>query len=305
MTAVARSAEEVQAALAEAGIDGVVLANHNHPTQVILSGPTKAIEGAEAALGARGLTCQRLAVATAFHSPVVASALAPFRAFIDGIDGALSTDGPTVYANTTAAAYTGDWRETLAGQITQPVRWVELIERMHADGIRHFVEVGPGTVLGGLVKRILKRVPHTVTSLDNRKKDGWLALLMAVGQLAADGVVSTPAGLLANHLVPVDPRTLARPKLAIPINGSNHGKPYPPKGGADARPKPNPPKPGVAPLATAPSTPPISAPAATPAATPRVEAPRMSDTPKPPAPQYAAPQPAPQYAAAADPNRIA
>ena len=239
MTAVARPAEEVLAALETAKIADVVLANHNHPTQVILSGPTAAVEAAEAALDAQGITCRRLNVATAFHSKVVAPAEAPFRGFLDEVPGTMPPDAPTVYANTTAAPYDADgWRDTLSGQITRPVRWVELVERMHADGIRHFIEVGPGSVLGGLIKRTLRKHDHTITSLDKKGKDGWTALLTGMGQLAVAGVLPNAAGLLADHDHPVDPRTLPQPKLRIPISGSNHGKPYPPEGGAAALPRP-------------------------------------------------------------------
>jgi acyl transferase domain-containing protein len=308
MTAVASKAEAVLAALADSGVADVVLANHNHPTQVILSGPTSAVEAAEKALGARDMMCRRLPVATAFHSSVVASAEAPFRAFLNEIDAKIPADGPTVYANTSAAPYDGDWRDTLSGQVTRPVRWVELVERMHADGVRHFIEVGPGSVLTGLIGRTLRKQPHTAVSFDRKGKDGWQSLLVGIGRLSASGVVQTPGALLADHDVPVNPSDVPKPKLSIAINGSNHAKPYPPQGGAAALPKPNPKRAAVAPIAAqevAPmTTKPTHSAATHSASTHTAPAPQPTAAPAPQAPpqqHYAAPQAIPGY----DPSRAA
>ncbi|MCZ7681773.1 MAG: acyltransferase domain-containing protein [Sandaracinaceae bacterium] len=157
MLAVSAAIDVVRAAVLEAGLE-VTVANHNHPEQVVLSGATAAIERAEAALRERRVRASRLEVATAFHSPIVSASREPFARFLSSIElGEL--DAP-VYANATAAPYEASRvRETLAAQIAEPVRFVEQIEAMHAAGVRTFVEVGPGSVLTGLVGRILKGRP--------------------------------------------------------------------------------------------------------------------------------------------------
>ena len=101
MTAVVAGVEAVRGIVEQA--DDVVIANHNSPTQVVLSGPTTAIERVEDELGRRGLDFRRLPVATAFHSSVVNGAGAAFTEFLDTI----AVDVPTgvVHANETAEPY--------------------------------------------------------------------------------------------------------------------------------------------------------------------------------------------------------
>ena len=155
MTAVSATVEQVREALAALDTD-VVVANHNAPTQVVLSGKTPAIEAVETALREGGLRCKRLPVATAFHSEVVAGASQTFGASI--ADVTLQTPRIPVFANATAAPYPAgapDIRTQLASQLAQPVRFVEMIEAMYAAGVRTYVEVGPGAVLTGLIGRIL------------------------------------------------------------------------------------------------------------------------------------------------------
>ncbi|MEW5848464.1 MAG: SDR family oxidoreductase [Myxococcota bacterium] len=241
MTAVARPIEEVRALLAPwAG--RVVVANHNHPTQVVLSGPTDDITQVEAELGAKGIPAKRLTVATAFHSPLVAPASARFSAVLAGIP--LGTPAVETFSNAEAAPYPKDGegiRARLAEQIAKPVRFVEEIEAMWTRGARTFVEVGPGAVLTDLVDRILGDRPHVAISLDRKGRHGVTSLQEGLGRLAVAGVVVDFAPLWAAY-----PKTETPPKrkpaMTIPINGANHGKPYPPPAGATALPPPNPPR---------------------------------------------------------------
>ena len=157
MSAVSTDADTLRAKLAEWAIEGVVLANHNHPTQVVISGPTAGVDQAEAKLKEVGIRFTRLPVATAFHSSVVADSTVPFGAFLENVE--LRAPAVPVYGNSEAAPYPADakaMRALLANQIAQPVRFVESIEAMYAAGVRTFVEVGAGSVLTGLVGRILK-----------------------------------------------------------------------------------------------------------------------------------------------------
>jgi acyl transferase domain-containing protein len=193
MSAVSASVEQVKAALA--AHPDVVLANHNSPTQIVISGPTDAVEAAEKALGAAGLSFKRLKVATAFHSPVVADAVGPFGAFLADLE--VNAPSLPVYMNATAAPYAADAaqvRQGLAAQLASPVRFVEQIVAMADAGAAIFVEVGPQAVLTGLVDSILGERPHLAVALDRKGKNGWTTLLSGVGRLAAAGVSRRRSG---------------------------------------------------------------------------------------------------------------
>ncbi|WP_437836304.1 SDR family NAD(P)-dependent oxidoreductase [Sorangium sp. So ce1153] len=234
MIAVPRSIDEVRAL----GLGDVVVANHNGPKQVVLSGSVAAIEAAEERLRGLGIQARRLDVAAAFHSPLVSEASAPFREFLGGI--AVEAPGAPVYSNAEVEPYPGGGdaaRDRLARQLAEPVRFVEQIERMYAAGVRTFVEVGPGSVLTNLVGDILSGRPHRAVALDRKGKHGVTSLFEAVARLAVAGVPLDARVLWDGFAAPVDPRALPKPKLALPINGSNYGKPYPPQGGAKELPK--------------------------------------------------------------------
>jgi acyl transferase domain-containing protein len=222
----------------------VVVANHNAPRQVVVSGETQAIADFENKLSAQGIAFRRLPVASGFHSSVVAGSCAPFADFLSGID--FSTPHLPVYGNASAAPHPADpqvLRASLAAQIAQPVRFVEMIEAMYASGARTFLEVGPGSVLSGLVGAILGERPHEVISLDRKNKDGVESLLFALGRLAAVGFDLRLDKLFADVREAAATANHGRP--LTPINGSNVGKPYPPPGGYKDLPQPNPPRPAA------------------------------------------------------------
>ncbi|WP_018680512.1 type I polyketide synthase [Actinokineospora enzanensis] len=196
MAAVRAPADTVAALLREWDLDGdVVLANHNGPEQIVLSGPTERVTAAVERLSGEGLSAKRLPVACAFHSAVVAPAADLFAAALAEED--LRAPRLPVYANRTAAPYgspespeTGsgaDVRAELAAQVASPVRFVEQVRAMHAAGARTFVEVGPGSVLTGLVGAILGDAPHTAVATDPGAP-GLRGLLTALARLAAAGV---------------------------------------------------------------------------------------------------------------------
>ncbi|MEV6597417.1 SDR family NAD(P)-dependent oxidoreductase [Actinoplanes sp. NPDC051346] len=190
MAAVSGTAEQVGAALAAAGLDGeVVVANHNAPTQVVVSGPTEAVGRATAALKEAGLRARAIPVAAAFHSPVVAQGAVAFAEVL----AAREITAPTVpvWSNHSAEPYpldAGGVRAGLTAQIGSPVRFVEQIEAMYAAGARVFVEAGPGQVLGKLVAAVLGDRPHLVVTVDGRPGQGLRALLTAAAELACAGV---------------------------------------------------------------------------------------------------------------------
>jgi len=208
----------------------VVVANDNAPTQTVLSGPVDAIEAARQAIEAAGIKARRLPVASAFHSPIVAGAVAPFRKALGKTDFD-KADFP-VFANASAKRYPLAYdkqRDLLAGQIESPVRFREIVEAMHEAGVTTFVEAGPGTVLTALVGQILPG-KATAVALDDKKGNGLAAFLAGIGKLAVLGHEVDFEALFANMPAPA-PRK-PRSKHAIDLTGANYNKPYPPKGGA-------------------------------------------------------------------------
>jgi [acyl-carrier-protein] S-malonyltransferase len=135
------------------GVFGV--ANRNSPGQVVVSGERAAVE---AALGiARALGARRaieLPVSVAAHSPLMADAAAGMRDVLAGIT--FRDPHPPLLANADARVMTtaGACRAELVDHLTTGVDWVGAIEAMHAKGVTTFIEVGPGRVLTGLIKRI-------------------------------------------------------------------------------------------------------------------------------------------------------
>jgi malonyl CoA-acyl carrier protein transacylase len=136
---------------------GLAVANDNSPQQVVLSGDRAGFEGATAAAQALGLRAIELPVTGAFHSPMMAEAVPPFTAALQGVEVSPSAEGVTVLSAVTAAPFE-DVRAQLAQALTMPVRWRETLLAMHERGADRFVEVGPGRVLSGLVKRTLSDV---------------------------------------------------------------------------------------------------------------------------------------------------
>ncbi|MDQ3900834.1 MAG: acyltransferase domain-containing protein, partial [Actinomycetota bacterium] len=193
MAAVPATAEQVRAVL---GYGPVVLANHNAPDQVVISGPTSAVEAALGRLAEVGLTGARIPVACAFHSPVVAAATRTFAVELDR--HAVGSPRLPVWSNTTAAPYPSDpaaIRAALAAHVAEPVRFVEQVEAMYAAGVRVFVEAGPGRVLTKLVDAILADRPHTSVATDVAGEHGLRRLLLALGELAVAGIPVDPAEL--------------------------------------------------------------------------------------------------------------
>ncbi|MFQ5459284.1 MAG: ACP S-malonyltransferase [Anaerolineae bacterium] len=142
-------------------IDGVQVANYNAPGQVVVSGAIDAVElaGREfKTAGARKVV--RLAVSIAAHSALMAPVADEFRGAVEATPIAMAR--PPLVANSTAApvAAPHDLRQELAGSLGTPVRWRDSIEWMRRQGVRHFVEVGPGSVLSGLVRRIARGDGH-------------------------------------------------------------------------------------------------------------------------------------------------
>jgi malonyl CoA-acyl carrier protein transacylase len=143
-------ADAAELALGLAAEHGLALANDNCPTQVVLSGPREALPAAAAAAQELGLRTMDLPVSGAFHSPMMAPAVPEFTAALDRVE--VREPRVAVLSAVTALPF-DDVRQRLAEAITSPVRWRETMLEARARGAERFVEVGPGRVLTGLVKR--------------------------------------------------------------------------------------------------------------------------------------------------------
>lgn len=136
----------------------VVPANYNCPGQVVISGHVEAVEKAVALLKEEGCRLAKiLPVSGAFHSSLMQPAY-------DGLEERLGTLAVTephcpIYSNYTARPTTNpdEIRSNVLNQLLNPVLWTQTLKNMHADGAGSFVEVGPGKVLQGLVKRTLEK----------------------------------------------------------------------------------------------------------------------------------------------------
>jgi len=147
--------EEVLSTISEV----VVPANYNSPGQLVISGSIKGIELACEALKAAGAKrALPLKVGGAFHSPLMEPARIELAAAIEA--AVFSTPVCPVYQNVDAKSYTNpaEIKANLVSQLTSPVRWTQIVQNMVADGATTFVELGPGSVLQGLVKKISPEV---------------------------------------------------------------------------------------------------------------------------------------------------
>ncbi|MDW7981181.1 MAG: ACP S-malonyltransferase [Verrucomicrobiales bacterium] len=146
--------EKTRQVCAEAG---VTLANLNCPGQLVISGEATKIERAIALASAAGAKrAVRLAVAGAFHSPLMASAQPKLKAAIDAVP--LQAPRVPVISNVTAQPHgqVEDIRALLVQQLTAPVQWEQSMRYLLTHGFTRFIEFGPGTVLSGFMKRIDK-----------------------------------------------------------------------------------------------------------------------------------------------------
>jgi len=149
-----------------ASIDGVVVAaNYNCPGQLVISGAVEAVEAAcekakcssppgETPPAAAPRRALRLPVGGAFHSPLMEPAKQELEKAIN--EAPFQAPVCPVYQNVDAKPYTdpAQIKANLIAQLTAPVRWTYIVKNMLADGVTEFTELGPGTVLQGLIKKV-------------------------------------------------------------------------------------------------------------------------------------------------------
>jgi len=230
MLAVHAPLDAIELMLREESLD-LVVANRNSPVQSVLSGRHAEIDQAAVCLDRRQLRHTKLAVAAAFHSPLVASARVPFRDALQDLE--FRPASRSVYANTSGRSYPQEpaaIRDQLADQLARPVDFVAEITEMAASGVRTFLEVGPGSTLTRLVGSILSNEQFPgwdACALDasHGKRAGAYDLAHALARIAAHG---HPIDLTPWQKCPdrspaiVEP---SKPGFVVPISGANYVSP--------------------------------------------------------------------------------
>lgn len=153
------------------GEDVLAPANFNAPGQVVISGSKGACDRALELASEFGCNAVRLEVAGAFHSPLMEAAAKGLQPVL--METTFTNSAVPVIANVDAGTH-GDAaaiRDSLRRQVTQPVLWQRCVERMVDDGVEQFIEIGPGRVLTGLMRRINRKVSAVaVNTVDDISK---------------------------------------------------------------------------------------------------------------------------------------
>ena len=149
--------EQIEAAIA--GLEGVYIANYNCPGQIVITGFAQGVEKAsEVLLEAGAKRVLPLKVSGPFHSPMMKEAGEKLEQVLQEIE--LSPLRIPYVTNVTAeyVKEIGDTRKLLKEQVASSVRWQQSMERMIADGVTTFIEIGPGRTLAGFLKKISRDV---------------------------------------------------------------------------------------------------------------------------------------------------
>lgn len=144
----------------------VVAANYNCPGQLVISGSIEGVDKACALLTEAGAKrALKLNVGGAFHSPLMEPAKVELQAAIEATN--IQSPICPIYQNVDAKAYTDpkEIKANLIAQLTGAVRWTQTVQNMLADGAEAFVEVGPGNVLQGLVKKVDRQAQTSSASV--------------------------------------------------------------------------------------------------------------------------------------------
>ncbi len=257
MTAILADFETVSSIL-DTGFENIAIANQNAPEQTVVAGRTEDIAALEKHLAIDvKLSFQRLPVATAFHSPIVAEVSSGFAQDLKPLR--MGQPKIPVYANSTAEPYPktpAAIKKLLAEQLALPVRFRDQIQAMADDGISVFVEVGAGSTLSSLTRSCLADSSNTVVALDTKNETGLQSFWQGIAALSLAGLpLDFPA--LWEQFEP-DLADFSKKPLGpgeVHFSGANIGKKYPPAEGASGKSKPNlsTPKPISSPSASGPS----------------------------------------------------
>jgi [acyl-carrier-protein] S-malonyltransferase len=178
--------ERLENVVEEAQSEGVVvIANANSPVQTVISGEIASLlKAMDLAKREGAAKVARLSVSIASHSPLMQQAGTQLGQLISGIK--LADPIVPLVANITGQVLTtaDDIKRELSEQLCKPVAWVDSVRGMLADGVITFIEVGPGQVLTGLIKRIsddakVLRLEDVIRETRNEKRDEYCMLHIA------------------------------------------------------------------------------------------------------------------------------
>ncbi len=240
MLAVVAPYEQVESLLKKNKLE-LVIANHNSPTQVVLSGSTDQVDAFAKVAKAEKIRAIKLPVAAAFHSSFVADAAKPFAEALAPFK--FEKNNYQVLSNTTTDTYPKDVdaaKQLLAYQLASPVRFVEQVEKLYAEGITTFVEVGPGKILTGLINSILADKPITTIAIDASvgKKQGQYDLALVLATLAVNGQQVELNKWDASCSTMERPAKDVKPVMTIAISGANYTMPRKPRPASKPKSKP-------------------------------------------------------------------
>ena len=166
------SIDEVSELVSEVQRDGIVsVANHNTELQIVITGAPSSVERVSTLAAAKGAKSVPLKVSGAWHSELIKGAVEEFKEYLDTI--AFNVPQKKVFFNVTAdiKEIPEEIRELMARQLCSPVKWYDAMNKMLSESVDVFVEVGPGRVLAGLLKKILpKDCPAKVYNVANLKQ---------------------------------------------------------------------------------------------------------------------------------------
>ncbi|MET9643679.1 beta-ketoacyl synthase N-terminal-like domain-containing protein [Streptomyces syringium] len=198
----------------------LVVCGRNAPDEHVVGGPSAAVEDFLRWCAGRSVPVQRLPVAAAFHTAFVEHALVAFGAACAGVD--FAAPALPVYADTAGATYGADPeanRRTLVEQLRHPVEFAARLEEMYTDGVRVFVEFGPGRTLTGLVERTLgERGARAVPCDVGGGGDSAVALKDAALRLA---VLGLPLADINRYDAPARPPHPTASNVARLLEGPN------------------------------------------------------------------------------------
>jgi [acyl-carrier-protein] S-malonyltransferase len=159
----------------------VVVANFNTKDQLVISGNPEAVARAGALVKERSGKAIPLPVGGAFHSPLMSGAAKEFSQALENCQFADSTCGVVQNFDAQVSQQASELKAKLAKQMESPVRWTATIEYLVAQGVDTIVEIGPGKVLAGLIKKIDRSVTVYNVS-DSESLKATIAALQAVAQ---------------------------------------------------------------------------------------------------------------------------
>ncbi|MBA4075532.1 MAG: hypothetical protein C0508_10870, partial [Cyanobacteria bacterium PR.023] len=200
MAAISAAPELVIAALKQ--MPGVYLANINTPSQSIISGSQEAIEAALTVFKSKQIAAKRIAVSAAFHSPLMTGSDKQLAEVLQSVQ--CQSPKIPVFSNSTSLPYSSNSAE-IVSQLSQhalkPVLFVDQLKAMHDAGARLFVEVGPGSVLTGLVEASLADRQFVAVNCERPGKNSLEHFLSTLGRLAVNDVDIDLGKLFWNRMV--------------------------------------------------------------------------------------------------------